>query len=80
MGTRSWDSIPVTALEDPVRATIERVLLERLVDELGDLDRLVWTSEELDRQDLRDRASEAMTIACAALDLVAPPPELRNGD
>lgn len=74
MTTRSWDSIPVTPIDDPARATINRVLLERLVDELGDLDVLVHSDQELDRQKLRDRVGEAMTIACAALDLVAPVP------
>lgn len=79
MGTRSWDHQPVIA--DPAVSTMHRVLLERLVDELGDLDRLVWTSEQLDRKDLRDRVSEAMAHACALLDLVAPVPagEIESG-
>jgi hypothetical protein len=45
-----------------------RVMLERLADELGDLDRLVWTNDTVDVGELRDRVSIAMTLASDALD------------
>lgn len=49
-----------------------RVLLERLVDELDELERIVWKSDP-PRELLREQAGTAMAIACAALDSACVP-------
>lgn len=56
-----------------VNATAVRVLLERLVDEFGELEMLVWKEPGPEREDLRRRVSDAMLLACSACDVLAPP-------
>lgn len=73
MGTRSWDT-DITPIDDSTRATVLEVLAAGLVDDLEVLGQLVHGDAELDRKQLSDRADEAMRMACALLDLIAPVP------
>ena len=52
----------------PRRSIITRVLLERLVDELDDLDRIAWADGELNCNDLPGRVSDAMLLATTTVD------------
>ncbi|HEY1365721.1 MAG TPA: hypothetical protein VGF23_01355 [Gaiellaceae bacterium] len=45
-----------------------RAVLERLVDELGELERAAWGNDELDRMELRARCSSALRLATEALE------------
>jgi hypothetical protein len=53
-------------------ATPLLLLLERVVDEIDDLTRIVWADGELDRDLLRERCDTAFELASAALELQAP--------
>jgi hypothetical protein len=62
----------VTAFEraarrpDPAaQQVLTRVALERLVDELDELERLTGGDDELDRDELRERVSDATRLAVA---------------
>jgi hypothetical protein len=43
-----------------------RIALERLADQLEELDRIVWRNHELDRDDLRYRVGGMLQLALAS--------------
>ena len=51
---------------DPV---VLGVLLERLVDQLNELDRLACAGGELDHRELKERSGAAMALAVGLLEL-----------
>jgi hypothetical protein len=54
------------------RLFVTRILVERLVDELDQLERLAWADQDLDRGELRRLAYGSCRIATAMLDELAP--------
>jgi hypothetical protein len=48
--------------------TLRKLTLDRLIDELEQLDRDVRADDELDRQQLRERVELALSLACSLLD------------
>jgi hypothetical protein len=65
----------VTAPERPYNETapiVTRVMLERLTDELEQLDLQLWLEPDTDRREVRERVGRATLLAFALLDLLPP--------
>jgi len=56
----------------PPPPVMVRVILERLVNELDQLERQMRLGDELGRQQLADRLEHALTLASAVLDVIPP--------